>query len=222
MPEQPDAQKILEAARTSFSPTLEQAKLTGCTFMILGYRLVHTKYGERRVATIRLNGRDETVDAWLGGAVVDNQLKALSESNALPVIVKMTRPVTEEGNDPYVLEYASDAERKSWESTGGPTPVAPGPIPEPGTFKSELAKLVEFCRENDLCHDSGNVNSAKVLDILGLPVGTHERAADVFKDYRNAIWQEKKCSEDETYRFILQNLKDALNESEHDNEVPFE
>lgn len=206
-----EARQLLESSAEGFEATMSQKEIDGAVFMISGYRLVNTKFGERRVATIRLNGRDESADCWLGGAVVDRQLKRMADESAFPMLVKLGHNEAIEGN-PYVLLWPSDEEKKGWEEGGDGVAAAPGPTPKPGTFSGRSAQddLVQFCRENGLATMAGQVDTANIMEVLGNPVAEGESAPDAFKDYCKALWQEFRCTEDETYRHVLDNLVIAI------------
>lgn len=99
-----DVKKLLsDAARLPENETLKTDAIVGKQFTILDARSVESQYGTAWVGTIDLDGT--TVDAWLNGAVVDRQLKAIVDAGALPVSVKMTRDESRYGN-PFMLEEA--------------------------------------------------------------------------------------------------------------------
>ena len=94
---------VLKEGRDSFPPTLDQKELVGKVFTLEGYRNVKTKFGERHVATVRFDGGTEAVEAWLGGVLVNRQLKGLSDKELLPCRLRLTQDESMDGS-PYVLE----------------------------------------------------------------------------------------------------------------------
>ena len=205
----------LKEGAESFGETLSQSDVDGKTFMLLGYRMVTTKFGERRVASVQLSGDTESTEVWLGGALVDRQLKVLVDGEHLPCLVKLGHNPDIEGN-PYMLDEPTEDEARAWKGDGAQA--------RPGQELSrhpEMDALVEFCRENKMVTASGAVDSLAVLEELKLTVGEREKPADVFFAYCQAIRDEKGCDEDATYKFVLENLVVAMGESES-GEVPFE
>ena len=93
--------EVLKAGR-EFPPTVSTKELVGKVFSLHSFGDVTTQFGDRRVASIALNGSGETVDAWLSGAVLDGQLDKLVEDEQLPAIVKLTTDPNL--RDAYVLE----------------------------------------------------------------------------------------------------------------------
>lgn len=73
-----------------FPETLSTKELIGKVFILHEFREVTTQFGDRRIASISVNGADERVEAWLSGAVLDGQLDQLLEDDLLPATVKLT------------------------------------------------------------------------------------------------------------------------------------
>ena len=91
-----------------FPPALSTKELVGKLFTIEEVREVHTEYGERNIAIIRLNGSDKAEEAWLNGAILSRQLEELVADDHLPATVKLTTdPST---RDAYVLELPGPGE----------------------------------------------------------------------------------------------------------------
>ncbi len=97
----------LKAGR-DFPPTLSTKELVGKVFTIEEIREVNTEYGQRNIATIRLNGSEETVDAWLNGSILSRQLAELQEDDLLPATVKLTTDPS--ARDAYVIEEPGPGE----------------------------------------------------------------------------------------------------------------
>ena len=85
-----------------FGPTLSKKELLNKVFTILETRQVTTQFGESFIASITLDGTEETVDAWLSGTVIDRQLMKLIAADQLPVKLKLSTDATVTG-EPYVL-----------------------------------------------------------------------------------------------------------------------
>lgn len=203
----------LEEGANSFPDTLSQSDVDGKAFMLMGYRMVTTKFGERRVASIQLSGDTESVEAWLGGALVDRQLKKLVDDELLPCLVKLSHNHDMEG-DPYVLLEPSDTEAQAWKGDGAQ--ARPG---QKLSTHPEMDALVGFCKENGLTTESGAVDSRAVLRELDISVDEFEKPADVFYGYCQTIRDEEHCDEDTTYKYVLENLVVAMGQPD---EVPFE
>jgi len=78
------------AAEQGFEETLPTSELEGKTFTILSLRSVTTKFGDRHIAEIELDGNP--AEAWLNGVVVDRQIRTvLLTEGALPVTVALGR-----------------------------------------------------------------------------------------------------------------------------------
>ena len=69
------AKLLADAANIAEKETFKTDDLVGKQFTLLHVRAVEGKYGETWVGTIDLQG--QTCDAWLNGAVVARQLKAM-------------------------------------------------------------------------------------------------------------------------------------------------
>jgi len=92
-----------------FPPALSTKELVGKLFTIEEVREVHTEFGERNIAIIRLNGNAEAEEAWLNGAILSRQLQELVADEHLPATVKLaTDPST---RDAYVLEEPGPGEK---------------------------------------------------------------------------------------------------------------
>ena len=211
-----DVGDTLKEGAESFGETLSQSDVDGKVFMIMGYRMVVTKFGERRVATVQLNGSDDTTEVWLGGALVDRQLKKLAERELLPCLVKLSHNPEIEGN-PYILDEPTEGEAQAWKGDGAQ--ARPGQD-RPKSGHPEMDALVEFCKANGLTTDSGAVDSRAVLGKFNLPIRENEKPAEVFFAYCKAIRDEKGCDEDATYKFVLENLVAAMGKSTEPEPTP--
>lgn len=97
----------LNAGR-EFPPALSTKELVGKVFTIEEIREVHTEFGERNIATIRLNGAGETEDAWLNGAILSRQIEELIADDQLPATVKLATDPS--ARDAYVFEEPGPGE----------------------------------------------------------------------------------------------------------------
>ena len=97
----------LKAGR-QFPPAMSTKELVGRVFTIEEIREVNTEFGQRNIATIRLNGTEETVDAWLNGSILSRQLAELQEDDLLPATVKLTTDPS--ARDAYVIEEPGPGE----------------------------------------------------------------------------------------------------------------
>ena len=89
------------AEANDFPETLSTAALNGKTFELVDARLIDTINGERFIGTLNLDG--ETVEAWLSGSKLHQQVDALVVAG-LPRTVCITKG---EGQyDPYLLHLA--------------------------------------------------------------------------------------------------------------------
>lgn len=83
----------------------KQSELVNLTFTIVAAKHITYDYqGEQRqtyVATVAMDGKEE--DYYLGGLMVDKQVKYLLDSNLLPTRVRLIRDADRKGM-PYVLK----------------------------------------------------------------------------------------------------------------------
>jgi hypothetical protein len=140
-----DIRETLEDAADSFPPTLKQSEVEGLVFMLDAYRRVETKFGSRQVAGIRFGPGETPVEAWLAGALVDRQLKALSDKDLLPCLVKLGRRHDIDGS-PYVLECPAEDESRPF-NAADEAPSEDGKPEEPPASQSVNLKdlLDEAC-----------------------------------------------------------------------------
>ena len=99
-----------------FPPTLSTKELLGKVFSLEEIREVHTEFGERNIASIRLNGSGETEDAWLNGAILSRQIEKLIADGNLPCTVRLATDPS--ARDAYVLEMPSAGESFDVEIAG--------------------------------------------------------------------------------------------------------
>jgi hypothetical protein len=71
---------------------LKPSDYVGQTFRIDGFETIETKYGERHIALVALNGSDEQAKMWASGVVLSRQLDAIAENGCFPVTVRLERP----------------------------------------------------------------------------------------------------------------------------------
>lgn len=91
-----------------FPPALSTKELVGETFVIEEVREVNTEFGDRNIATIRLNGAGESEDAWLNGAILSRQIEELIADDNLPATVKLATDPS--ARDAYILEEPGPGE----------------------------------------------------------------------------------------------------------------
>ena len=96
---------LAKAAGGDIGPT---AELVGCVFTLLSFETVETKFKDDKgknkvtqIATLVLEGQEESQRNWLGGVELNRQLPWLEQNGHLPVVVKLGG----EGNQdsPYEL-----------------------------------------------------------------------------------------------------------------------
>ena len=71
---------------------IKTAEMVGKTFRLDGYETIMTKFGDRYVATICLDGNTRTDRMWASGMVLQRQIDALADAGILPVVVRLERP----------------------------------------------------------------------------------------------------------------------------------
>jgi hypothetical protein len=96
---------LAKAAGGDIGPT---AELVGCVFTLLSFETVETKFKDDKgknkvtqIATLVLEGQEESQRNWLGGVELNRQLPWLEENGHLPVVVKLGGKGNQES--PYEL-----------------------------------------------------------------------------------------------------------------------
>lgn len=92
----------------------KQSELVNLTFTLVAARLITYEYqGEQRqtyIATVTMDGVDS--DYYLGGSIIDRQVKWLLDEKKLPCRVRLIRDADRKGS-PYVLKSTSENSTQS-------------------------------------------------------------------------------------------------------------
>ena len=201
----------------------KQGTVTGKVFTLFEAENVEYEYkGEDReswIATLRIHGEDEERKVWFGGKVY-RQVAWLLKHDQLPIV--MTQVIQDDlKGKPFELTIPegvdlTPADRIEDGDVPVVEPEAPAVTPEvPKSGHPNLDALVQFCRDNKLVTEKGNVDTPTVLEKLDFPLPEGESAAKAFasyiKDTQKRLKKEKKDnSEENAYAAILEELVVAI------------
>jgi len=199
----------------------KQGTLTGKVFTLFDAENIEYEYkGEDRsswIGAVRVHGEDEERRVWFGGKVY-NQVTWLLKHDQLPIV--MTQVILDDHKGkPFELKIPDGVDLTPVERVeDGDAPTVEAPAVDsaaPASGHPSLDALVQFCRDNKIVTEKGNVDTPMVLEKLGFPLPEGESAAKAFASYITDVQKrlkkvKKPDSEEAAYAEILGELVSAM------------